>query len=818
MIVDGYIRVSVVGGRAAKGERFISPVLQREQIEGWAKLNGAFVARVFEELDESGARSDRPLFLRSIERVEAGESDGVVVAKLDRFARSLLDALLAIERIQSAGGTFVSVQDGLDLGTDTGKFVVRIMLSMAEWELDRIRTTWNVARERAIARGMYLGPAPAGYVKRDGQLCVDPQTGPVIAEAFRRRAGRASVRQVGLFLEASGVLTGAGRPGWANQTVRKLLANRAYLGEARSGAYVKERSHEPLVDHTTWQLVHGPHELPEPRPDARPGLLTGLLRCAACRRRLATVLLREPGGRRQRRYFCRGAYPDGICPAPTAISSSLIEPYIEAVFWQELRRRRPRPPEKELAALRARAEQAERTLLAYRDNPRIIEAIGAERFVEGLRRRLRRAEFARVEVSAAQSRLDRPGPASAPDIGRRWQSMSVAERRAAIGEVIDCAFVARGEHRTAARTSVCLRGEAPLELPGHANRVEIEPFDPAECRGRSPVELRCGRKRWPEARVRRELERFAGSRDYFPTCEEFSVAGRLSLFEQVKLQGGRRRWAEEIGIKHLPRDRNMPNWDDERIRVDLAGFLTGKTYWPTVAQFKAAGRSRVRQALNEHGGAERWAREFGLKFPGTVRGGRLYWTPERMDIALSGFVRGRTSWPTQKEFRASGLSGLDGAMARRGGVRYWARRIGFTRDTGKRIMTRQTPYEPPTTLPTDTRPWVRPIKQRSIALWTDEAITQAIQHWTDDHGRTPRSADWSPNISRCVDDYYAGPYPPMSQVVRTFGSWRAGLRAAGFDASWHGFTPAVVVRGDAPVPRFPPTLPQARRGCTPSST
>src|SRR4051812_15575157 len=63
MIVDGYVRVSQVGDR--EGESFISPLVQRDQIEGWAKLHGAVVDEVFVELDESGARSDRPLLMRA---------------------------------------------------------------------------------------------------------------------------------------------------------------------------------------------------------------------------------------------------------------------------------------------------------------------------------------------------------------------------------------------------------------------------------------------------------------------------------------------------------------------------------------------------------------------------------------------------------------------------------------------------------------------------------------------------------------------------------------------------------------------------------
>src|SRR4051794_32088000 len=104
-----------------RGESFISPSGQREQIERWARLQGALLGEVFEELDESGGRADRPMLLEAIRRVEQGESEGVVVAYMSRFGRSLPDGLSAIKRITDAGGAFVSVQEGVDFSTDTGR-------------------------------------------------------------------------------------------------------------------------------------------------------------------------------------------------------------------------------------------------------------------------------------------------------------------------------------------------------------------------------------------------------------------------------------------------------------------------------------------------------------------------------------------------------------------------------------------------------------------------------------------------------------------------------------------------------------------------
>src|SRR4051794_38606759 len=162
--MDGYVRVSRVGLR--QGERFISPSVQRDQITGWAALNGAVVLNVFEELDESGGRADRPRLEQALRRIEDGVSDGLIVAKVDRFGRTLLDSLLAIRRIQQAGGRFVAVQDGLDASTDSGRLVLRIMLSMAEFQLERKRAAYETAAARAIARGVYTGAyVPVGYRK-----------------------------------------------------------------------------------------------------------------------------------------------------------------------------------------------------------------------------------------------------------------------------------------------------------------------------------------------------------------------------------------------------------------------------------------------------------------------------------------------------------------------------------------------------------------------------------------------------------------------------------------------------------------------------
>src|SRR5918996_6509090 len=164
-VADGYIRVSRRGGR--EGESFISPDVQRERIDKWAKAHDVEIVQWWEEIDQSGAKLERPMFQEALARCERGETGGIVVARLDRFARSAADALDSIRRLNAAGARLVSVEDGFDGSTPMGRFAIGILTMIAELELERIKGNWDAAVTNAIKRGVYISPRiPVGY-RRD---------------------------------------------------------------------------------------------------------------------------------------------------------------------------------------------------------------------------------------------------------------------------------------------------------------------------------------------------------------------------------------------------------------------------------------------------------------------------------------------------------------------------------------------------------------------------------------------------------------------------------------------------------------------------
>src|SRR5919204_2626610 len=163
--VDGYVRVSRRAGR--EGESFISPEVQRQRISAWAQANEVEILRWWEELDQSGARRERPMFQEALGRCERGETGGIVVARLDRFARSAVDALESIRRLNEAGARLVSVEDNFDGSTPMGRFAIGILSLIAELELERIKENWATAVAEAVKRGVHVsGRVPVGY-RRD---------------------------------------------------------------------------------------------------------------------------------------------------------------------------------------------------------------------------------------------------------------------------------------------------------------------------------------------------------------------------------------------------------------------------------------------------------------------------------------------------------------------------------------------------------------------------------------------------------------------------------------------------------------------------
>jgi DNA invertase Pin-like site-specific DNA recombinase len=111
---------------------------------------------------KSGKTKERPELEKMIAQLRAG--DTVVVWKLDRLGRSLRDLIDLVEGFKERGVDFVSLQDGINTATPTGRFTFNVFASLAEFEREIIRERTKAGLDAAKARGR-TGGRPAGLSK-----------------------------------------------------------------------------------------------------------------------------------------------------------------------------------------------------------------------------------------------------------------------------------------------------------------------------------------------------------------------------------------------------------------------------------------------------------------------------------------------------------------------------------------------------------------------------------------------------------------------------------------------------------------------------
>jgi site-specific DNA recombinase len=436
MRLIGYIRVSRVAGR--EGESFISPTVQRERIEAQAAAQGHAIVDWQEDLDQPGSRYERPGFQRAIEAVEAGEADGICVARLDRFARSVADAAKAVERLEAAGGSLVAIDLGMDTSTSGGRLMRNVLMALAEFELERVRENWAAAGSHAASRGIHVCKvAPVGYRKSGedgkGPLELDPDAAPVIRELFQRRGAGESWPSLCRFLDERLPR----ETHWTKSTVYGLIGRRTYLGEARGGGIVNPDAHPPLITRGEFEAAQqvkadGRHE--------RGGFfLAGLLRCGGCGHTLTPM---SNGARGYKYYKCRKRYSDGICQQPAAISTRRADGYIEREFLAVVEAQpvaaAGKPADGSIEQALAALEAAEQELSEYRD-ANLISVIGAEAYTAGLQKRQEAVDAARRNLSEANTVSPLAG---VRDLHSLWPELDVRQRRQLLGSVLERAIVA----------------------------------------------------------------------------------------------------------------------------------------------------------------------------------------------------------------------------------------------------------------------------------------------------------------------------------------------------------------------------------------
>lgn len=221
-----------------------------QRAEGWLLIRDRYDDGGF-----SGGTLERPALRRLLADIEQGFVDVIVVYKIDRLSRSLMDFAKLVETMEAHGVTFVSVTQSFNTTTSMGRLTLNILLSFAQFEREvigeRIRDKFAASR----ARGMWMGgKVPLGYDVRDRKLVPNEAEAARVRRVFELFAETGSGTETAGRLQAEGLTSKSSRP-LDKGDVYKILNLRTYIGEVVHKGQVFAGEHQAIVPRELWDRV-----------------------------------------------------------------------------------------------------------------------------------------------------------------------------------------------------------------------------------------------------------------------------------------------------------------------------------------------------------------------------------------------------------------------------------------------------------------------------------------------------------------------------------------------------------------------------------
>ena len=248
-----------------------------QRAEGWT-----LVPERYDDGGISGGTLERPALRRLLADIEAGKLDIVLVYKIDRLSRSMLDFLKLVETFDGRDVTFVSITQSFDTRSPMGRLMLNVLLSFGQFEREvtgeRIRDKVAASRKK----GMWMGGwTPLGYEVQDRKLMIHEADAETVRGIFKRFLVLKSATLLAKELVAKGATNRYGHL-LDKGVLYKLLNNRVYVGEAVHKGTSYPGEHQAIIDRKLWDQVHAlmkdsPRKRAAGARAQTPAILKGLL-------------------------------------------------------------------------------------------------------------------------------------------------------------------------------------------------------------------------------------------------------------------------------------------------------------------------------------------------------------------------------------------------------------------------------------------------------------------------------------------------------------------------------------------------------------
>ncbi|MBF0590327.1 MAG: recombinase family protein [Magnetococcales bacterium] len=317
--------------------------IKSQKSEGWIQ-----VAEKYEDAAVSGGTLERPALKRLISDIESDLVDVVVVYKMDRLSRSLLDFAQLAEIFEQNNASFTSVTQSFSTTTSMGRLTLNMLLSFAQFEREviseRIRDKYHASRKR----GIFMGGRPIlGYDIGDRKLIINHEEAKTVRHIFKRFTKIGSATKLVQELKKQGVVgkcwtSSAGREHvgkpFTKNTLYTVLKNRTYIGDVAFKGEVYPGEHDAIIDKKLWDQVHSifdknRHQRANRTRSQSAAPLQGLIRCGSCKKAMYPTYSKKRN-KSYAYYLCSNVSKNGhnTCPLRSVPAGD-----IEKLVFDQLR-------------------------------------------------------------------------------------------------------------------------------------------------------------------------------------------------------------------------------------------------------------------------------------------------------------------------------------------------------------------------------------------------------------------------------------------------------------------------------------------------
>lgn len=306
--------------------------------EGWIPLSERYDDNGF-----TGSNTNRPSLQKLITDIKEGKINMVVVYKLDRLSRSLVDFVQILKFFEEHDVAFASITQPIDTSTSTGKLMLHILSSFAEFERELISERTRDKMAAARKRGQWLGGRPPlGYnvAKDSKKLVVNQEDAKLIREIFNLYLKGNSLLKVAQVINEKGFRTkrATSKAGktfggikFGITHIRLVITNVLYLGKVCYEGQIYDGQQEAIIDEETFKKAQ--EKMKENRIERKAikntdctGLLSHILHCKTCGKFMFHTYTLKKGTHKYRYYVCTSAQKRGYNSCPTkSVNAQAIE-------------------------------------------------------------------------------------------------------------------------------------------------------------------------------------------------------------------------------------------------------------------------------------------------------------------------------------------------------------------------------------------------------------------------------------------------------------------------------------------------------------